>query len=43
MQSVGIALETDAKAGIVPVNALQELEKLRNFWKKTRVVIDNWL
>jgi signal transduction histidine kinase/CheY-like chemotaxis protein/HPt (histidine-containing phosphotransfer) domain-containing protein len=43
MQSIGIALETQAKAGIVPVNAMQELEALRAYWEKTRVVIDNWL
>ena len=43
MQSVGIALETQAKAGIVPVNAMQELEKLRACWEKTRAVIDSWL
>ena len=43
MQSVGTALETQAKAGIVPVNALQEVERLRVYWEKTRTVIDNWL
>ena len=43
MQSVGIALETQARAGIVPVNAMQELEKLRACWEKTRAVIDSWL
>lgn len=43
MQSVGIALETHAKTGAVPVNAAQELERLRAYWEKTRTVLDNWL
>ena len=43
MQSVGLALETHAKTGVVPVNALQELEKLRAYWLKTKAVLDAWL
>ncbi|MDB5966460.1 MAG: response regulator, partial [Polaromonas sp.] len=43
MQSLGMAFETQAKAGIVPVNALQELDRLRAYWDKTRVVLDAWL
>ncbi len=43
MQSVGMALETHAKTGVVPVNATQQLERLRGYWEKTRAVLDNWL
>ncbi|MES2361302.1 MAG: response regulator [Pseudomonadota bacterium] len=43
MQSVGMALETHAKTGVVPVNAAQQLERLRGYWEKTRAVLDNWL
>ncbi|MES2284024.1 MAG: response regulator [Pseudomonadota bacterium] len=43
MQSVVMGLEAHAKNGIVPVNALQELERLRAYWDKTRAVLDNWL
>ena len=43
MQSVGMALETLAKTGVVPVNATQQLERLRGYWEKTRAVLDNWL
>ncbi|MES2402074.1 MAG: response regulator [Pseudomonadota bacterium] len=43
MQSVAMGLEAHAKTGVVPVNAAQELERLRAYWDKTRDVIDNWL
>ena len=43
MQSVGIAFETQAKAGVVPVNAFHELERLQVYWHKTRAVLDAWL
>ncbi len=43
MQSVAMGLEAHAKTGVVPVNATQELERLRAYWDKTRDVIDNWL
>ena len=43
MQSVGLALETHAKVGVVPVDAVQQLEKLRDYWAKTKTVIDAWL
>ncbi|MES2512245.1 MAG: response regulator [Pseudomonadota bacterium] len=43
MQSVAMGLEAHAKQGIVPVNALQELERLRAYWDKTRAVLDSWL
>lgn len=43
MQSVGIAFETEAKTGVVPANAAQELEKLQSYWLKTRAVLDAWL
>ena len=43
MQSVGMGLEAQAKTGTVPVNAGQELEKLRAYWHKTRAVLDAWL
>ena len=43
MQSVGIAFETQAKAGVVPINALQELERLQVYWHKTRAVLNAWL
>ncbi|MBC7609509.1 MAG: response regulator [Polaromonas sp.] len=43
MQSVGIALETQAKAGVVPVNAAQEFDRLQTYWHKTRAVLDAWL
>ncbi len=43
MQSVAMGLEAHAKNGIVPVNAAQELERLRAYWDKTRAVLDNWL
>jgi len=38
-----MALETHAKTGVVPVNATQQLERLRGYWEKTRAVLDNWL
>lgn len=43
MQSIGMALETHAKAGVVPVNALQQLQKLKVYWEKTSAVLDAWL
>ncbi|MES1977700.1 MAG: response regulator [Pseudomonadota bacterium] len=43
MQSVAMGLEGHAKNGIVPVNAVQELDRLRAYWDKTRAVLDNWL
>ena len=43
MQSVALALETHAKTGALPVTALQELEKLRAYWLKTKAVLDAWL
>ncbi|MES2942131.1 MAG: response regulator [Pseudomonadota bacterium] len=43
MQSVGLELEIHAKTGSVPVNAAQELEKLRVYWQKTRAVLQAWL
>ncbi|MES2913076.1 MAG: response regulator [Pseudomonadota bacterium] len=43
MQSVAMGLEAHAKNGIVPVNAMQELDRLRAYWDKTRAVLDNWL
>ena len=43
MQSVGIAFEAQAKAGVVPINALQELERLQVYWQKTRAVLIAWL
>ncbi len=43
MQSVAMGLEAHAKNGIVPVNAMQELERLRAYWDKTRAVLDSWL
>ncbi len=43
MQSVGIAFETQAKAGVVPINALHELERLQVYWHKTRAVLGAWL
>ena len=43
MQSIGIALETHAKAGVVPVNATQQLQKLKVYWEKTSTVLDAWL
>ncbi len=43
MQSVGIAFETQAKAGVVPINASQELERLQVYWHKTRAVLNAWL
>ncbi len=43
MQSVAMGLEAHAKKGIVPVNAMQELDRLRAYWEKTRAVLDNWL
>jgi DNA-binding response OmpR family regulator len=43
MQSVGIAFEIQAKAGVVPINASQELERLQVYWHKTRAVLDAWL
>ena len=42
MQSIGISLEAQAKAGVVPLNALQELERLKVYWKQTRAVLDAW-
>ncbi|UUZ62316.1 response regulator [Polaromonas sp. P1-6] len=46
MQSVGIAFETEAKTGVVPANAAQELEMLQSYWLKTRcagrVVVKDW-
>lgn len=43
MQSIGVALETQAKTGVVPVDATQQLETLRGYWEKTRAVLDAWL
>ena len=43
IQSVCNALEKQAKVGIVPVNSIQELERLRVYWEKTCTVIDAWL
>ena len=43
MQSIGIALETHAKTGVVPVNATQQLQKLKVYWEKTSAVLDAWL
>ncbi len=43
MQSVGIALETEAKTGVVPANAVQVLERLQSYWLKTRALLDAWL
>ncbi|MES2415674.1 MAG: response regulator [Pseudomonadota bacterium] len=43
MQAVAMALEAHAKTGAVPVNATQQLERLRAYWEKTRVVLDSWL
>ena len=43
MQSVAMGLEAHAKNGIVPVNAVQELDRLLVYWDKTRDVLDNWL
>ena len=43
MQSIGLALETHAKVGVVPVDAVQQLEKLRDYWAKTKTVLDAWL
>ena len=43
MQSIGIALETHAKTGVVPVNATQQLQKLKVYWEKTSTVLDAWL
>lgn len=34
MQSVGMALETHAKTGVVSVNAAQQLERLHGYWKR---------
>ena len=42
MQSVGISLEAQAKGGAVPLDALQELERLKVYWNQTRAVLDAW-
>ena len=40
MQSIAAGLEQYAKAGSVPVNALQVFDKLQSCWLKTRAVLD---
>ncbi|MDO8774122.1 MAG: response regulator [Burkholderiaceae bacterium] len=43
MQSVGITLEAEAKTGVVPASAAQELEKLQSYWLKTHALLEAWL
>lgn len=43
MQAVGNALEVQAKAGSIPTDARQEIERLQTYWLKTRALLDAWL
>ena len=43
MQSMGMALEAQAKTGVMPVSAIQQLKTLRGYWGGIRVVLDAWL
>ncbi|MDP1955915.1 MAG: response regulator [Polaromonas sp.] len=43
MQTVCSELETEAKAGVVPANAGEQLERLRSYWTKTSALLDSWM
>ncbi|MDW5444695.1 response regulator [Polaromonas sp. SM01] len=43
MQAVCSELEVAAKAGQVPVNAVQQLERLQVYWEKTSAILDTWV
>lgn len=43
MHSVCNELERTAKTGIVPADGPQQMERLQNYWKKTKAVLDAWV
>ena len=43
MQAAANALEIQAKTRWVPVDAMRDFRTLRNYWLKTRAVLDIWL
>lgn len=43
MQTVCVELELEAKKGRVPLNAVQQLDRLQACWDKTKVILDTWV
>lgn len=43
MHSVCSQLERAAKRGVVPVDGLEQLEKLRAYWVQTKAILDSWV
>ncbi len=43
MQTVCSELETQAKTGVVPANALEQVQRLRGYWTKTNALLASWV
>jgi signal transduction histidine kinase/DNA-binding response OmpR family regulator len=43
MQTVCSELETEAKAGVVPANAIEQVQRLRGYWTKTSALLASWV
>jgi hypothetical protein len=43
MQAAANTLEIQAKTQCVPADALRDFRTLRDYWLKTRAVLDAWL
>ena len=43
MHTVCSELESEAKAGVVPANAAEQMQRLQGYWTRTRDLLASWV